>query len=470
MNLDLPENFSHLEINDQMNDALDTIYRQKRNTILLGNSGSGKSQFIHLMKALDKINNITTLYIAPTGIAATRIEASTIHSTFRLGVHPKDPEDVYLHPDVRSILERVDKICIDEISMNRADIFDTMDALCRKAKNNDVVFGKIQLICVGDLMQLSPIIGKNKEEIFFYNDRYGGNPYFFASKAYRENAHTFYRIEFTKIYRQSDSGFKDILNRIRVGKQTDKDLEVINSKRIPYRRYKREFPEGVHIAPFNAIVAEINDKALAEITEKEYHFQARIVGNVNTKNFMAPVHLKLKKGCKLMMLVNDPAKRFQNGTMGHFERVINDKLIEIKIKGHLIEIEHYTFKEYKYKLIKGKLTQEVKSRFSQYPCTLGYSFTVHKSQSCTFHEGYVDFSYKVFADHLVYVALSRFSDFERIGLKRDLKHEDIKINPYVLEFMETFHDKIEEIPVEKKKINTNLFDTTNIGMEDDIPF
>jgi ATP-dependent DNA helicase PIF1 len=441
LNIEIPEAFSNIEINEEYEKALQCIYKENKNLIILGNSGSGKSRFIELMQAIDEQNNSNSIYIAPTGVSAVNINGATIHSTFKLGIDLKDPEDVYLHTEVKDLILTISRIVIDEISMVRSDILDTIDILCKRAKDVDnVPFGGIQVVCIGDLYQLPPIIGSSKEEKEFYNSLYGDNPYFFSSNVFKLNKSSFSLVEFSKIYRQKDEQYKTILNKIRINEQDDSDLQEINNRRMSYRKFKREFNNGVYIAPYNKIVDEINKEELDKISFSEIKFVARISGKINPKNFLIPIELVVKRGAKIMMLLNSPDKEYQNGTMAVFEKQINKDCVQININGKYKIIQRFKFSEYKYKMVNGKLIKEEIGSFSQYPFKLAFAISSHKSQGSTFSEGYVDFGYKIFAEHQVYVMLSRFTDLNTIGLKRNLNHEDIFISDKVKDFIENYKE------------------------------
>lgn len=436
MNINIPEEFSYLEINEQIGKVLETVYEDKKNCLILGKAGSGKSNTLNLIKAIDKRDGISSLFLAPTGIASVNIEGATIHSVFKLGIHPKKPNHYNLHPDTRAILQNTERIVIDEISMTRADIFDAMDLLCRDAKESDDYFGGMQVVCCGDLYQLPPILGKSSDEISFYTEDYGDNPYFFASPTFKENVGSFVKVILHKIYRQDSIEYKNTLNRIREGTQTEDDLNMINSRVVSHIRYKEKHPNSIYVAPYNNIVDNINKKELRRIESPLIAFNAHVIGYIDPKNFVVSEHIEVKENSKVMLLVNDPSGAYQNGTIGIFKKVINPDTILVDIGGNNVHINRYEFKEYKYEAKHGKLQKVLKGSFKQFPITSAYAFTGHKSQGRTFEEGYVDFSTNVFAEHLVYVMLSRFRDLDKIGLKRKLKHNDIKINPYVKEFME----------------------------------
>lgn len=437
MNVEIPDKFKHFEINEDIEKTLECVYTTKENVILIGKAGSGKSTILHIIKEIDEHSLTRTVFLGPTGIAAVNIEGSTIHSFLKIGITPKKPHHHSLHPQVKGLLSVVDRIIIDEISMVRADLFDILDHLCKKAKDNDMLMGGIQIICVGDLYQLPPIIGNSKEESLFYTDMYGDNPYFFASNSYRENENQFRVIELRKIYRQKDNDFKEILNRIRKGIHTREDLNRINERMMSHIRHKSRFPDSVYLAPINYTVDQINKQEIDAIELPSVTFNANIVGYVNPKNFRAPTKLVLKKGAKIMMLVNDQNGLYQNGTLAVFDRVINHNTVVVIIGGHEVYVQKYFFDEYKYELVNGNLEKVKKGSFIQFPIKLGYAFSIHKSQGCTFEEGFIDFGDRdLFGEHMAYVALSRFTDLERINIRRKLCDEDIKINRYVIEFME----------------------------------
>lgn len=436
MDIQIPRAFSHLEINDEIARTLDVIYKEHKNCLLLGKAGTGKSVTLNLIKALDEREGINSIFLAPTGIAAVNIEGATIHATFKLGIHPKKPHHYNLHPDTLNLLRAIDRIVIDEISMVRADIFDAMDLLCRDARENDDYFGGVQLVCVGDCYQLPPIIGKSKEEKQFYTDQYGANPYFFASPTYQENAHSFEKIVYNKIYRQNDGNYKDILNRIREGVQTDKDLDTINDCMTSLTRHKVANPDSIYLAPFNNIVESVNNSELNKLKTETINFNARVNGFINPKNFIVSQNIRVKAGASIMTLINDPSGQYQNGTTGIFRRVINDETILIEIDGEEVYMSKYDFQEYKYEAVDGVLKKRLKGSFRQFPFKLAYASTFHKGQGQTFESGYVDFAGSLFDYHMAYVALSRFTDMDKLGLKRKLHHSDITVSPFVKEFME----------------------------------
>lgn len=466
MNLQTPEKFKHLEINEDYQKVLRHVYELKRDVIITGNAGVGKSSLLHLMKALDEQNKINSLYVAPTGVAAVNIEGATIHSTFGLGIDMRNPRDVYPKQDVAEVISRTSKIIIDEASMVRADLLDSVHYMCQKVLHNDKLFGGIQIILVGDFFQLTPIIGKSQEENFFFSSMYGENPFFFASDAYTTHKDQFTHIELKHIYRQNDGEFKDILNRLRVGRHTQSDLNTINNRITSYTRYRKEHPDGVYIAPYNKIVDETNNSALDRIPEKDIFIMADIIGYINPKNFMAPERLHLKRGCKIMMLTNDPSGRFQNGTVGEFVSVVGHSTIKVRIKGYTIDVNRYEFAEYRYQIQNKRLTKVKKGSFSQFPIKLAYALSVHKAQGLTFTEGYLDFGSGLFAEHSAYVAFSRFTNLEGVGIRKPLRESDIKINPYVIEFMSNFNENVVEEAIERE----DIFDDTSIDFDDDIPF
>ena len=431
----IPKKFDHLEMNESFEKAIESVFYDHKNVLIMGNAGSGKSTFLSIARALSEENRVNAVFLAPTGIAAINVEGQTLHSFFKLPLSWIEPEYVYLKPEVSDLINETDIIFIDEISMTSAHNITIIDSLCKRATEvYHKPFGGKQLVLVGDLYQLPPVISRDTQELSLYQAKYGDNPYFFGSSLFTLFGDEFTKIQFSKIYRQEEGNFTDILNRIRVGKQTDEDLAVINSRLIPYEKSDKD---AIYVSPFNKVVDRINHDQLAKIPSDALLIPAYVSGNINFKNHLVPKDLVLKENCKVMILVNNFEKGYQNGSIGTFIKAINRDTLLIELNGREVTIERYEFKEYVYEIVDGTLKKKQKGCINQFPLKLSYALTAHKSQGQTFKKSYIDLG-QIYNDHMVYLMLSRAVSLESLGLKRKLTHKDITISDHVNKFMETF--------------------------------
>lgn len=431
----IPSRFDYLDMNEAFSKAIESVFYDKKNTLIMGNAGSGKSEFLKLSRAICEENRINAVFLAPTGIAAINVEGQTLHSFFKLPLSWVEPEYVGLKQEVADLINETDILFIDEISMVQALHIEIIDSLCRRATEvYHKPFGGKQIVMVGDLYQLPPVISRDTQELALYQAKYGDNPYFFGSSLFTLFGDEFTKIQFSKIYRQKESDFVDILNRIRIGKQTEGDLAIINSRVIPYEESDKE---AIYVSPFNKTVDRINHEQLTKIASEALLIPAQVTGYVNFKNHLVPKDLILKENCKVMTLVNNFDKGYQNGSIGTFIKVIDMNTLLIDIDGRKITIERYEFKEYVYEVVDGALKKKQKGCIKQFPLKLSYALTAHKSQGQTFKKSYIDLG-RIFNDHMVYLMLSRAVSLDSLGLKRKLTHKDIMISEHVNKFMETF--------------------------------
>ncbi|MDO5615747.1 MAG: helix-turn-helix domain-containing protein, partial [Cruoricaptor ignavus] len=426
-----------------------------RNIFLTGKAGTGKTTFLN-----DFVKKTKKKYIivAPTGIAAINAGGSTIHSMFGLPLRPFLPtaeridsnlgnniSDLLMHfkyrKDKLKLLREVEIIIIDEVSMLRADVLDMMDFSLRHIRRNQQKFGGVQMLFIGDLYQLPPVVRDENVLSKFYN-----SPFFFSAKALEDiNLLT---IELTKVYRQKDETFLNILNGIRDGNPRDVDFNLLNSRYLPDFEPKEQ--SYVYLTSHNKMADSINQEKLNKLTTPSFFFNAKIVGDFKENQYPNDEVLELKVGSQIMFIRNDASgeKKYFNGKLAEIT-YINEEEIYVMIDGQdeQYKLKKEVWENKKYSLAPDKTIQEeVLGSFEQYPIRLAWAVTIHKSQGLTFDRVIIDAG-KSFASGQVYVALSRCRTLEGIVLKSKIIPEIIFNDRRVSGFQDSTNanDKIEEI-------------------------
>jgi GTPase SAR1 family protein len=417
-----------MEQNTQLQLAAEFMHYTNKNIFLTGKAGTGKTTFLHnLKKTLHKRMAI----VAPTGVAAINTGGVTIHSFFQLPFGPHIPESFMATASVHkfskeriNLVKSLDLLVIDEISMVRADMLDGIDEVLRKYKDRNRPFGGIQLLMIGDLHQLSPVI---KDEEWGMLKSYYDTIYFFSSHALKKTNPV--RIELTHIYRQSDTTFIDLLNRVRENKLDAQTLEMLNQRHIP--DFKPAEDEGyITLTTHNASAQSINSGKLQELTTKTKTFKAEITGDFPAMSYPTEQSLELKVGAQVMFVKNDISreKLFYNGKIGQISRMTTEA-IYVKCKGEYgeIEVERAEWRNVKYALNEQskEIEEQIIGSFIQYPLKLAWAITIHKSQGLTFEKAIIDANAS-FAHGQVYVALSRCKSFEGMVLSTKIGSSSIK--------------------------------------------
>lgn len=420
--------------NIEMRNAYEMAVKTRRSFFLTGRAGTGKTTFI---KEVQKDSNKCFVILAPTGIAAINAGGQTIHSFFGIGFGVQGPGEIgNLSPNRIEVVKSIDAIIIDEVSMVRCDIIDCIDRTLRYYRESSFPFGGVQMIFVGDLFQLEPVAKPADKKII--QAIYGTEEcYFYNSKVI--GALSLPKIEFLKIYRQSDNTFISLLDHFRTGRVTYSDLSLINSRvgKHTDREYKVSLTSYVRDADL------INENRLAALDGNIYSFEAEYEGDANKCRDIAEPLLRLKKGAQVMFIKNDFEKRWCNGTIAIVVDISEDGILVAKENGeqYVLERETWDVYEYEYDKITQKNKPTIVGSVTQYPVRLAWAITIHKSQSLSFDHLAIDFGWGAFSNGQAYVALSRARTLEGLELIRPITYRSVKVSRDVLKYSASYNDQ-----------------------------
>ena len=456
--------------NTELRNAWDFVEHTGRSIFLTGKAGTGKTTFLKTVVDQSSKRNVV---VAPTGVAAINAGGMTIHSFFQLPFSPFVPgakiESKFdFGKEKRKLIASLDLLIIDEISMVRSDLLDAIDSILRRFRDRYKPFGGVQLLMIGDLQQLTPVVTPDDERML---KPYYDTPYFFGSKALSEIDYVTIQLE--KVYRQQDDTFLSLLNHIREGQPTAADLTLLNSRYKPVFLPKPE--EGyIRLTTHNQMANNYNESELQKLSGRAVNYQAKIEGTFPEYSYPTAETLTLKVGAQVMFVKNDPSgeHRYYNGRIGHVT-LAEDNRLEVYCPGdaNAIEVEPLEWENARYTLNDEtrEIETEVLGKFSQLPLRLAWAITIHKSQGLTFEHAIIDASLS-FAPGQVYVALSRCKTLEGMVLASQIPPHaiinDERVDSYISHQEEAAQRSIDQLPTLKDEyyryLLMELFDFKDI--------
>lgn len=439
-----------MQTNKQLDLAFDFVQFTGQNIFLTGKAGTGKTTFLKSLK--EKLPK-RMIVVAPTGVAAINAGGVTIHSFFQLSFGPQiglentATQQNRYNKEKINIIRSLDLLVIDEISMVRADLLDAIDKVMRRFKNRNKPFGGAQILMIGDLQQLSPVV--KREEWNLLRREYE-TVYFFSSKALRETS--FVSIELTHVFRQQDENFIKLLNKVRENKLDEEAITALNKRHIPH--FKPDDSEGyITLCTHNIQAQRINDEKLRSLQAKVGIFKAKLDGKFPEYSYPTESELKLKVGAQVMFVKNDPdpEKRFYNGKIGRITKIDDEAVVvQCPDDSEEIDVSPLLWENIKYTVDKNtaEITETVEGSFNQIPLKLAWAITIHKSQGLTFERAIID-AQASFAHGQVYVALSRCKTLEGMVLSTPIAGKSIVKDNTVSGFIQ----KVEENPPGEKELS-----------------
>ena len=429
--------------NPQLQLAYDFVQFTGKNIFLTGKAGTGKTTFLHNLK---NVSHKRMVVVAPTGVAAINAKGVTIHSFFQLPFGPQIPgvESASMQSKSRrfnkekiNIIRSMDLLVIDEISMVRADLLDGIDSTLRRFRNRNLPFGGVQLLMIGDLQQLAPVV---KEDEWSLLRNHYDTAFFFSSHALQQTQYV--SIELLHVFRQSDEKFIKLLNNVRDNKIDNSVIEDLNARYDP--DFSSDDDGYIILTTHNAKAKQINESRLSRLNNNSHNFRAKITGSFPEYTYPTDFELELKKGAQVMFVKNDPnpEKRYYNGKIGAVTNT-QSNVITVICKGddEPIEVERVFWEKMKYTLDNEskEIKETIEGTFVQFPLKLAWAITIHKSQGLTFENAVID-AQSAFAHGQVYVALSRCKTLEGLVLSSRIQPQSVKHDSTINSFTKSVED------------------------------
>jgi ATP-dependent DNA helicase PIF1 len=414
-----------LTLSPEQSAVFDHIETTRQNIFVTGRAGTGKST---LLNHLSWNTSKQVVICAPTGVAALNVGGQTIHSLFLLPIGVIADHDIDQNAPLRKLLNTIDTLVIDEVSMVNADLLDAVDRSLRQARQRPLeAFGGVQLVLFGDPYQLAPVPGDADERAYFA-DQYR-SMWFFDAKVWQE---TDLRIfELSTIHRQHEQEFKYMLNAVRHGQVTAEIAARLNATGA------RPAPTdgAITLATTNSTVNRINATELAKLPGRVLTAKAEISGEFGGRAYPADEALELKVGAQVMFLRNDSDQRWVNGSVGTVTKIASTVFVEVDGEEHEVQPAVWEKYKYSYSTVTRQLKRDIVAEFTQFPLRLAWAVTIHKSQGKTYERAIVDLGQRSFAPGQTYVALSRISALSGLYLSRPLRPSDIIVDENVKRFM-----------------------------------
>lgn len=453
------------ELNEQFKKALDILENTSANIFITGKAGTGKSTLLNYFRLITKKEIVI---LAPTGVAALNVSGETIHSFF--GFKPNISKDKIkkVRGKRGEVFKAIDAIIIDEISMCRADLLDCIDTFLRlNGPKRTKPFGGVQMVFIGDLYQLPPVVSFNEKELF---KSYYLSPYFFSSHVFENFSMEF--IELEKVYRQKDNVFIDLLNSIRNNTINEKGLKLLNNR---LGAVLTDSSDGcaICLTTTNKMAYDINMEHLLKSKAKIISYSAKVSGNFSEQAYPTDKCLELAVGAQVMLLNNDAKDRWVNGSIGKITAICSDTkgdVIEVKlVSGKTVEVIPFSWEIFHFGWNSETKTidTETVGSFLQYPLKLAWAITIHKSQGKTFSQVVIDMGNGAFAHGQTYVALSRCTHLEGISLAKPIKKSHIFSDWRIVDFVTKYQYKISDssMPLKDKITMINQAIKDNLQLE-----
>jgi hypothetical protein len=422
--------------NVEQQKAFDLVAYTNASLFITGKAGTGKTTFI---KGIQEIVDKNFIVLAPTGIAAMNVGGQTIHSFFGLPFEAIGPDTEFeVSREKRDVLIHTDTIIIDEASMVRCDWVDGIDRFLRSLMKTHLPFGGKQMLFVGDLFQLPPVVVYGSATADMLQDMYGnGTPYFYKANVMKRM--NLPKIEFQKVYRQKDLRFLEILDRMRLGENTNEDLDILNEQ-VSSNDKVGDF--AVILTAYVKMADGINEKKLDDIDSEEFCYQGDIEGDFRIQDTPVPMESRLKVGAQVIFCRNDFGHGLVNGTIAKVVALSDDQIKVVLENGKEIKVEKMVWekRESVYNKETKKVETEIIGSFTQYPLKLAWAITIHKSQGMTFDRMHFDLTRGTFAPGQAYVAISRMRSLDGLTLSNKIRHHHILQNMEIKAFANSFND------------------------------